>query len=229
MNGNGQTRELVPTIMTKSVEEYKARWGAYYPFASRVQIDVAEAGFAAEPSLPLQDILNAGGWPTDRQVDLHIMSANPSMYTQTIIQRRPHLAIFHVEVGQDLTNDLQQIRAAGIKVGIAFLKPTYPKDYEALLNEVDHALIFNGNQQDLGKHNLSADSHLLLLEKAGLIRSINPAIEIGWDGGVNLENIHQIAISGVNVLNVGGAISGAQDPRAAFEELNAEMNRPEVI
>jgi ribulose-phosphate 3-epimerase len=218
---------IVPTIMARTVEEYKATWKKYYNVAERVQIDVADADFAAEASLSLQDILASGGWPSDRQVDLHIMSANPQNYVPLLLQKRPHLVIFHAEVEQDLLTDFQPLREAGIKVGVAFMKKTYPKTYEKYLQAVDHALIFNGNKEDLGSH--AKVINMLLLEKVGIIRSINPALEIGWDGGATMESVHQMTVGGVNVINVGSALSTADDAAKAYADLVAEANREGVI
>lgn len=44
-------------------------------------------------------------------------------------------------------------------------------------------------------------------------------IEIGWDGGINEENVGKIVSAGVSVLNVGGYIQRAKNPAGAYATL----------
>jgi pentose-5-phosphate-3-epimerase len=67
------------------------------------------------------------------------------------------------------------------------------------------------------------------LEKVRLIRDIRPTVEIGWDGGVNLENAFSLAQGGVDVLNVGSAIAKSDDWQAAYRALVNESNKHGVI
>ena len=67
------------------------------------------------------------------------------------------------------------------------------------------------------------------LEKVRLIRAIKPDIEIGWDGGVNIENAYNLAQGGVDVLNVGGTLASAEDPQAVYGTLVSEINKHGVI
>ena len=55
-----------------------------------------------------------------------------------------------------------------------------------------------------------------LLDKVKLLRQLKPQLEIGWDGGINNTNARSLASGGVDVLNVGGFIQHAADPRLAY-------------
>jgi pentose-5-phosphate-3-epimerase len=85
-------------------------------------------------------------------------------------------------------------------------------------------MIFSG---ELGKHGGTAS--MMQLEKVRLIRAIRQDVEIGWDGGVNIENAYSLAQGGVDVLNVGGTIAGAVDPKSAYDTLVTEINKHGVI
>jgi ribulose-phosphate 3-epimerase len=67
------------------------------------------------------------------------------------------------------------------------------------------------------------------LEKVRLIRNIHPEVEVGWDGGANVENAFSLVQGGVDVLNVGGAINKSNDPAGTFKQLVAEINKHGVI
>jgi ribulose-phosphate 3-epimerase len=119
---------------------------------------------------------------------------------------------------------LMQIRQAGIMAGLALLKPTVPRTVEELIKIADHVMIFSG---ELGRFGGTAS--LMQLEKIRLIKAINPNVEIGWDGGVAVDNAYSLVQGGVNVLNVGGVIQKSSDPRAIFSRLQQEINKTSVL
>ena len=59
-----------------------------------------------------------------------------------------------------------------------------------------------------------------LVSKVEEIKKLNPNIEISWDGGINIDNAKQLVESGIDVLNVGGYIAGAENSREAYMKLS---------
>ena len=109
---------------------------------------------------------------------------------------------------------VKQLHKAGIKSGLAILPETPVENIEQIMHSFDHLLIFSGN---LGHFGGTAD--LSLLDKVRRIKEHHPEVEIGWDGGVNAENARALVEGGVDVLNTGGYVNTAQDPRAAYKTL----------
>ena len=70
---------------------------------------------------------------------------------------------------------------------------------------------------------------MMQLEKVRLIKKINPLVEIGWDGGVTIDNAYSLVQGGVDILNVGGAIQFADNSAAAYKKLVIEINRRGVL
>lgn len=134
------------------------------------------------------------------------------------------MIIIHAEATGDVKTALMQIRQAGIMAGLALLKPTVPRTVEELIKIADHVMIFSG---ELGRFGGTAS--LMQLEKIRLIKAINPNVEIGWDGGVAVDNAYSLVQGGVNVLNVGGVIQKSSDPRAIFSRLQQEINKTSVL
>lgn len=205
---------IAPTLLTNDPNEFTRLITLYPTFAKRMQIDVCDGTFVSTTTIPLTALT---ALPTNILVDLHLMVIHPSEQVQNIIRLKPNLAIFHVEATEDLLPTFQQLKAAGIKVGVALLQKTYPGDVENYIKAADHVLIFAGA---LGKNGGPID--LLQVEKVKMIRAMNPNAEIGWDGGVNIENIRTLAHSDINVLNVGSAIARSSDPKKAWEDLKHE-------
>ena len=85
-------------------------------------------------------------------------------------------------------------------------------------------MIFSG---ELGHYGGTAS--LMQLEKVRLIRGIKPNVEVGWDGGVTIDNAFSLSQGGVDVLNVGGTIAKSNDPAATYKSLVGEINKHSVI
>ena len=70
---------------------------------------------------------------------------------------------------------------------------------------------------------------LMQMEKIALIRNMKPEVEIGWDGGANMSNVRALAHADLDVINVGAAISQAENPAAAYAELVDEIDKSGVV
>ncbi len=211
---------IVPTILCETEDDYKATIERLHPFAQRVHIDLTDGEFAPTFTVGVNQIW----WPQEWVVDIHAMVAHPSQYVDALIQMKPATVIFHAETGEDLTPVIAKLKQAGIKAGIALLKPTVPSTVQPYIESADHVLVFSG---DLGHYGGTAS--LMQLEKVRLIRTIHPEVEVGWDGGANTENAFSLAQGGVDVINCGGAINRAHDPAAAYKQLVDEINKHSVI
>jgi len=211
---------IAPAILAETLDEYKAMIEKIQPFAKRVHIDISDGEFA--PSFLLGE--SQLWWPKEWEVDIHAMVARPSEHLAALIALKPSMIIFHAEIQEDRAALINQIKAAGIKAGIALLRPTVPSTVADMIKLADHVMVFTG---ELGKYGGTAS--LMQLEKVRLIKAINPNVEIGWDGGVSIDNAYTLAQGGVHVLNAGGAISKAEDPTEAYATLTKEINKHGVI
>lgn len=210
---------IVPTITVETAEKYKAAVDTLQAFASRVHIDLMDGEFAPVVSVAPNTLY----WPTNWQVDIHAMVARPADHLPAILALKPSLVILHAEVADVLTY-LQQIKAAGIKAGLALQKQTVPATMADAIRLVDHVMIFSG---DLGHYGGTAS--LMQLEKVRLIKALNPNVEIGWDGGVTVENAYTLTQGGVGVLNVGAAIAESTNPADSYNKLVAETQKHGVL
>ncbi|MCR5700173.1 MAG: hypothetical protein K6G49_01950 [Candidatus Saccharibacteria bacterium] len=211
---------IVPAILTDNKQDFRAQVEKINTFTRRVQIDVTDGVFAPTQTLDITNIW----WPKNWQADLHLMATNPSQHLDTILKLSPSLCILHAEVSEDLTPSLNALKEAGIKTGVALLPSTYPGNVKSYIDMVDHVLIFAGQ---LGMQGNPAD--LMQMEKIALVRNMKPEVEIGWDGGANMTNVRALAHADLDVINVGAAISQAENPAAAFQELVAEIDKNGVV
>lgn len=211
---------ISPAITEETVDKYRVAVEQLKGFAQRVHIDVSDGEFAP-------NFLVAEGqlfWPAGWEVDIHAMVSHPSAHVDALIALKPRTIIFHAEAAEDILPVLNKVKEANIQAGVALLKSTVPEVITPLIQAADHVLIFSG---ELGQHGGTAS--LMQLEKIRLVKNINANVEIGWDGGVNIDNAYTLSQGGVDVLNAGGAIANAPDPAAAYEALVKEINKHGII
>lgn len=212
--------EIVPTILSETPDDYKLQVQKIHPFARRVHIDITDGDFA--PSFTIDE--SHIWWPEEWVIDIHAMVASPEQHVDKLIALKPSLIIFHVESSQNLLPVIQKIKQQNISAGVALLRTTVPADVSDIIKAVDHVMIFSG---ELGQYGGKAS--MMQLEKVRLIKNINKSVEIGWDGGVNIENAFTLSQGGIDVLNTGGAIQKAADSKAVYDELVKEINKRGVI
>lgn len=211
---------IVPAILTNEDAKFNAEMQAYQGFTRRIQVDFSDGTFASNSTVPL-DMMQ---FPVEMNIDLHMITAKPSQYLQKVISLKPALCIMHAESDDNIISIAQQLRGAGIKIGIALLPGTFPRKAQELIANADHVLIFAGK---LGEQSGGID--MLQIEKVPLIKALNANAEIGWDGGANLGNVRALAHAGIDIINVGGALSQSPDPAAMYQSLVAETEKKGVL
>jgi ribulose-phosphate 3-epimerase len=204
---------ICPTVLADSPAEF-SRQMERVQFAKRIQIDLADGDFAPTKSINLNQVYFNDGQLTD----LHLMLREPRPWLEMIVSLAPNLVIFHAEVAGDLLAWFAHLRKFKIKVGVALLPETNVDTAADLIRAADHVLIFGGH---LGYMGGTAD--LAQLKKVTEIRKINSEIEIGWDGGANMENAKILADGGIDIINVGSAIMKSENPKKTHQELSKQV------
>lgn len=208
--------EICPAVLAESIADYKSQIANIASFARRIQIDLSDGIFTPHKTVEISEIF----WPTDILADLHVMYRRPHEVLDLLISKQPHMVIVHVESESNLLNFFNRLHENSIKTGLAFLPETNIGEHKDLLRIANHAMIFSGS---LGEFGGQAD--LDNLRKIQQIKDINKNIEIGWDGGANDHNTSKLIANGVDVINVGGYIQKAPDPKTAYAILQAIVSK----
>lgn len=201
---------ICPSVTANNLHQFRSQIERVVHFGHRLHLDFMDGELAPSLSPPLK----TAWWPAGVIADLHLMYQRPADYIDEIVELKPHLTIIHAEADGIFKPFAEVLKANNIKVGVALMASTAVDVITGQFDLIDHVLIFSGH---LGYFGGRADLHLL--EKVKQLKSINPNIEIGWDGGINSSNIEQLVSGGVDVLNVGGYLQRATDPEAAYAKL----------
>lgn len=202
--------QICPTVLAADLDQYNKQVHKVAHLGHRLQIDLTDNEFARTITVKPHEVW----WPAGFRADIHLMYKDPMPAIRIIAPHNPNMFIVHAESAGNFNEIISFCHEHGIKLGLALLADTPVRKLGASLFQVDHILIFSGELGSFGGH-----ADLSLLSKVYEIKELHPDLEVGWDGGVNLMNVAQLVAGGVDVLNVGGYIQNAEDPKAAYNGL----------
>jgi ribulose-phosphate 3-epimerase len=155
-----------------------------------------------------------------KPLDVHLMIVQPERYVEEWKNVGADILTVHYEACTHLHRTVQQIKAAGMKVGVSLNPHTAVSLLKDILPELDMVLVMSVNPgfggQSFIKQSLSKISELR--EMADIS---NPNLIIQVDGGVDKNNYKQIVKAGANALVAGSAVFGADDPEEAIKGLKS--------
>ncbi len=202
---------ICPTITAETPEQYATQLKKVAGFAQRIQIDLTDGQFAEHKTVEPAEVW----WPAGVAADIHLMYIDPLSAVERLVEHSPNLIIVHAEADTDFKKITKLCHQAEVGLGIALLPDTSAEEARPLIEPAEHVLIFSGNLGYQG----GSRADLELIKKIEFIKSRRPEIEIGWDGGINDQNVSILSAGGVDVLNVGGFIQNSPDPERTFKAL----------
>lgn len=196
---------LSPSILSadfaKLGEDVKAAADAG---AQWIHIDVMDGAFVPNISLGFP-VIKSLRKETDKVFDVHLMIEEPGRYISEFAEAGADLITIHVEAAKHLHRAVQQVKAAGCKVGISLNPATPLCALDHILDEIDMVLIMTVNPGYGGQAYIDAmDKKIRDLRKMADERGLDLDIEV--DGGVTADNIAHIKECGANIFVAGSAV-----------------------
>ena len=156
------------------------------------------------------DILNG---ITNTPIEIHLMVKDIKKYIDIFIPNNPKKIIFHAKALQDskeILNIIKYLKENNIQVGLALNPEDEIEIIKEFLPYINQILVMTvvpgyGGQKLIEKCLIKAKKIKEYLDSENL----ETLIEV--DGGVNLQNIKDVANSGVDIAVVGTAITNAVD------------------
>lgn len=172
--------------------------------AEYIHIDVMDGRFVPSISFGMP-VIKSIRKVTGKVFDVHLMIQEPERYIDDFAACGADLITVHAESCVHLDRVIQQIRAKGLKVGVALnpATPLFVLDY--VLDKVDMVLIMTVNPGFGGqKYIESCDAKIRELRKR--IREAGLKVDIQVDGGINEETLPRVLRAGANVIVAGSAV-----------------------
>jgi ribulose-phosphate 3-epimerase len=155
-------------------------------------------------------------------IDVHLMVKPVDRIIPDFARAGATYITFHPEASEHVDRTLQLIRNEGCKAGLVF-NPATPLDaLRYTLDKLDMVLLMSVNPGFGGQDFIGS-----VLEKAREARRIIDAsgceIRLEIDGGVKVDNIREIAETGVDTFVAGSAIFKEDDYRSVIGAMRTEL------
>ena len=153
-------------------------------------------------------------------LDIHLMIVEPERHIEAFADAGAAMLSVHVEVSPHLNRTLEAIKALGVQAG-AVLNPSTPAAaVAAVAHLVDFVLVMSVNPGFSGQAYIPESPAKVGAVRALLDGAHNDApVEI--DGGIQPGNAADAVAAGAEILVVGSAIYGTDDPTAATRALRS--------
>jgi ribulose-phosphate 3-epimerase len=157
---------------------------------------------------------------TTKICDVHLMIEEPGNFAEQFKNAGADNLSVHIEACPHLHRNLQQIKALGMKAGVAINPHTPVSLLDDVLGDIDLVCMMSVNPgfggQKFIPHTIEK---IRQLKKMIVSRGTDTLIEI--DGGVTLENAASIIAAGADVLVAGNTVFGSADPKKTINELKS--------
>ena len=180
-------------------------------------LDVMDGRFVPNISFGLP-VIAAIRKATTKVCDVHLMIEEPGKYAEDFRKAGADILSVHIEACPHLHRNIQQIKALGMKAGVAINPHTPIEALIDVLADIDMVCMMSVNPGFGGQKFIPRTIDKVRVLKR-MIRESNLNVLIEIDGGVTLENAAEIMAAGADVLVAGNTVFGASDPVATIAAL----------
>jgi len=182
-------------------------------------LDVMDGRFVPNISFGLP-VIAAIRKATKKVCDVHLMIEDPGQYAQAFKDAGADVLTVHVEACRHLHRNIQQIKALGMKAGVALNPHTPISSIEEIIADVDLVCVMSVNPGFGGQKFIPATLAKIKQLKA-LITANHSTALIEVDGGVTLENASSIIEAGADVLVAGNTVFASGSPIETIKQLKS--------
>ncbi|MGD0545195.1 MAG: ribulose-phosphate 3-epimerase [Candidatus Acidiferrales bacterium] len=185
--------------------------------AEVIHVDVMDGHFVPNITIgiPVVESLRKA---TRLPLDVHLMIEQPEEYIEEFIRAGASRVLIHEEATVHLDRALAMIREHGAEAGAAINPATPVVMLSEVLDKLDTVLVMSVNPGFGGQKFIRG-----ALEKIRQLNQwrsrYNAGFRIEVDGGVDLENVAELAQAGANTFVAGTSIFHASDPAGAARQL----------
>lgn len=156
--------------------------------------------------------------------DVHLMVEEPGRFLSDYAAAGADLLTVHFEACRHLHRVVQQIKALGLKAGVALNPATPPEVLQDILPELDLVLIMSVNPGFGGQSFIPAALGKIA-RTAAMLRQIGSQADLEVDGGIYAANADPVLQAGANVLVSGTGVFGQPDWAAAIAGLRSATEK----
>jgi ribulose-phosphate 3-epimerase len=186
--------------------------------AAWFHLDVMDGSFVPNISYGLP-IIEQIKKTTTKTLDVHLMIVHPEKFIVDFKKAGADILTVHYEACPHLHSTLQQIKAQGMKAGVA-LNPHTPVDLlKDVIKDIDVVCIMSVNP-GFGGQQFIEHTYEKVRTLKQIIQKAQSTTLIEIDGGVTSENAGPLVQAGADVLVAGTTVFKAADPKAMIHALH---------
>lgn len=200
------TIEILPSILAADFANLEAALHeAAKGDCKAVHVDVMDGHFVPNISIG-PPVVAALSKVSPLILDVHLMIENPGLYVAEFAKAGANVLTVHVEACPHLHRVIQQIKAAGMKAGVALNPATPLVAIEEVLEDVDLVLIMTVNP-GFGGQKFIMSMLPKIRRLCGMLkaRGLNDVI-VEVDGGANQQSAALLGAAGATWIVAGSAV-----------------------
>lgn len=156
--------------------------------------------------------------------DVHLMIVEPERHIEAFAEAGAERISVHIEASAHLHRTLQLISAAGCQTGVAINPHTPASFLSEIMHMLDYILVMTVNP-GFGGQDFLPETLPKIREFRRMIETSGREIDLGVDGGINVDTVRQVVDAGANVLVAGSNIfNGDYSVRAGIEKLRTALS-----
>ncbi|MDE5611640.1 MAG: ribulose-phosphate 3-epimerase [Odoribacter sp.] len=190
------------------VNESQADW---------IHLDIMDGVFVPNISYGLPIVSQIKKTAT-KPLDVHLMIIQPERYVEAFQKAGADILTVHLEASTHLHRTIQQIKACGMKAGVALNPHTPVNQLEDIIRDIDVVLVMSVNP-GFGGQSFIPNALEKVKKVKSLITATGSQCLIEVDGGVNLETGQQLVSAGADALVAGSFVFKSDDPVATIQNL----------
>jgi ribulose-phosphate 3-epimerase len=190
--------------------------------ADVIHIDVMDGQFVPNITIgPL--IVEAVRRVTDKDLDVHLMIADPDKYLDSFAAAGADWITVHVETCDHLHRTVSRIKELGKKAGVVLNPATSLSTLDYILEDLDLVMLMSVNP-GFGGQKFIPSTLAKVWQLRQRIDAMGLDIGIEVDGGISESTIADVADAGANIFIAGSAVFGSDNYGETISRLrkNAE-------
>lgn len=156
---------------------------------------------------------------TSKEFDVHLMIVRPDHLIGAFRDAGADRLTVHLEACTHLHRTVQNIKAAGMKAGVAVNPHTPATALEEIMPDIDLVCIMSVNP-GFGGQQFIPGTYAKLKKLVALRSQTGSKALLEIDGGVGAGNLRDLVAHGADVLVAGNSVFGTKDPAGAIADLS---------